>query len=500
MPSTYEAFHSAVREIGQLGSIESLLDWDSETIMPEGGLSARAEQISLIATLAHERRTSPQLGEMLEQLQGHVDDPVEQTNVREMRRAYIRATKIPAELVTRLSKVSVIAKEAWGKARAASNFAAFAPHLVELVEIKRHIADLIGFKGERYDALMDEYEPGMTSVEVQKVFSAIRGPLSDFVRQIVHSPRKPDSSVLHRHFPRAAQEAFGRKIAETIGFDFKRGRLDVSKHPFCGGTGPADVRLTTRYYEDFFSPSVFGIMHEAGHGLYEQGLPEKHMFTPAGQAISLGIHESQSRMWENFVGRSLEFWEKMYPDCQRAFPEALGGVSLDVFHGAINTVQASLIRVEADEVTYNLHIILRFEIERDIISGRLEVRDVPAAWNAKMKELLGITPPDDAQGCLQDIHWSAGMFGYFPTYALGNLYGAQFFEAAQRAIPNLRDELRRGQYTPLLAWLRENIHQHGMHYQPVELVRRVTGEPLSVEPFLRYVRAKFGPIYGLNLS
>lgn len=500
MPSAYEAFHKAIREIGQLGSIEGLLDWDSETIMPDGGLSARAEQISLIATLAHERRTSPTLGELIEQLDSRVDDPIEQSNVREARRMYERASRVPAELVTRLSRVSVLAKEAWGKARAGSDFPAFAPHLSELVNIKRHIADLIGYTGERYDALLDEYEPGMTSAQVEEVFTALRGPLCEFVRRLAHAPRKPDSSVLHRNFPRAAQESFARHLAEAIGFDFSRGRLDVSKHPFCGGTGPADVRLTTRYYEDFIAPSVFGVLHEAGHGIYEQGLPEAHMFTPAGQAVSLGIHESQSRLWENFVGRSREFWEGMYGACQRAFPDALGSVSLDAFHGAINTVSPSLIRVEADEVTYNLHIILRFEIERALIGGTLEVRDIPAAWNGKMRELLGVSPPNDAQGCLQDIHWSAGMFGYFPTYALGNLYAAQFFEAALRAIPNLRDELRRGQFAPLLAWLRENIHQHGMRYRAGELVHRVTGAPLTVEPFLRYIRTKFAPIYGLNIT
>lgn len=497
MSSGYEAFHRAIREIGQLGSIESLLDWDSETMMPTGGLAARADQISLIASLAHERRTSPKLGEMLDELQGRVDDPVGQTNVREVRRAYVRATKLPPELVKRLARVTVIAKEAWGKARADSNFAMFEPHLAELVELKRHVAELVGYRNERYDALIDEYEPGMTTAELDGIFLSLRDPLSDFVRQLAHAPRKPDASVLHRQFPKDGQEAFGRRIASAIGFDFTRGRLDVSKHPFCGGTGPADVRLTTRYDEKFFSTSIFGVMHEAGHGMYEQGLPEQHMFTPAGQAISLGIHESQSRMWENFVGRSHEFWERMYPACRETFAEALGGVSLEVFHGAINTVEPSFIRVEADEVTYNLHIILRFEIERDLIGGRLEARDVPAAWNASMKNLLGITPPDDARGCLQDIHWSAGLFGYFPTYALGNLYAGQFYEAARRDIPNLPDEIRRGQFGPLLAWLRHHVHQHGMRYLPNELIQRVTGSPLSVAPFLRYIREKFGAIYGL---
>lgn len=498
MSATYESFIAAVREIGVLGSVEALLDWDSETYMPEGGLMARAEQISLIASLTHERRTSPKIGEWLSQLEGRVDDPAAQTNVREVRRAYDRATKLPAELVRRLSKVTVVSKEAWGKARADSDFAAFAPHLSELVDLKRQVADLVGYRGERYDALLDEYEPGMTAAEVEAVFTALRGPLSDFVKQIAAARRKPDASILHRHFPRAAQEKFSRRIAEAIGFDFQCGRLDVSKHPFCSGVGPVDVRLTTRYYEDFFSPSVFGVMHEAGHGMYEQGLPTEHLFTPAGQAVSLGIHESQSRLWENFVGRSREFWEGLYPECRSNFSEALGSVALDDFHAAINIVEPSFIRVEADEVTYNLHIILRFEIERALIGGKLEARDVPEAWNAKMKEMLGITPPDAARGCLQDIHWSAGLFGYFPTYALGNLYAAQFFEAAEKVMPRLRGDIRAGNFADLLAWLRGNIHQHGMRYLPGELVQRVTGRPLSIEPFLNYVRTKFSPLYGLR--
>ena len=347
-----------------------------------------------------------------------------------------------------------------------------------------------------YDALFDEYEPGMTAASVEGLQRPC-GPLSAFVNQIAQSKRKADVSILHRHFPRAAQETLCREWAEAIGFDFSRGRLDVSKHPFCIHTGPGDVRLTTRYYEDFLSPSLYGVLHEAGHGLYEQGLLIEHLFTPAGAAVSLGIHESQSRMWENFVGRSREFSEGMYARCQSAFRESLGNVPLDAFYGAINVVEPSLIRVEADEVTYNLHIILRFELERELIAGRLEVRDVPGAWNLKMRELLGIEPPNNAEGCLQDIHWSMGAFGYFPTYALGNLYAAQFFEAARRAMPDLKDRIRRGEFRPLLDWLRSNIHQHGQRYRPTELVERVTGRSLSIEPFMNYLREKFSPIYGL---
>jgi carboxypeptidase Taq len=495
--SDYDAFMALIREAGILGSVEALLDWDSETYMPPGGLATRAEQIAFIAGQAHERRTNPRIGELLAKLEGGALDPIAATNVRETRRTYDRATKIPADLVRQIAKASTLAKDAWGKARAESNFDPFTPHLAELLDLKRQVADLVGYKGERYDALLDEYEPGMTAASVEKVFTALRGPLSDFVKQIAKAKRQPDVSILHRHFPRAAQETLCREFAAAIGFDFTRGRLDVSKHPFCSGTGPGDVRLTTRYYEDFLSPSLFGVLHEAGHGLYEQGLPADHQFTPAGNAVSLGIHESQSRMWENFVGRGREFWEGRYERCRATFPESLGNVSLDAFYGAINLVQPSLIRVEADEVTYNLHIILRFELERELIAGRLEVRDVPEAWNEKMRELFGITPPNNAEGCLQDIHWSMGAFGYFPTYALGNFYAAQFFAAARRAMPELADRIRRGDFRPLLDWLRSNIHAHGQRYRPAELVERVTGAPLSIEPFMGYLRDKFAPIYGL---
>lgn len=494
---SYSELIAVVKEANILSSIEGLLDWDSETVMPEKGLPARAEQLSLMAALAHQRRTDPRIGEWLAGLEGKAADESQAANLREIRRGYDRAMKIPAELIRRIAHASTLAKDAWGKARAEKNFSAFAPHLSILLDLKRQVADAIGYAAEPYDALLDEYEPGMTTAQVADVFGALRGPLTDFVKRLQNAPKRPDPAVLHRRFDRAAQEKFARRMAEVVGFDFAAGRLDVSKHPFCSGSYPGDIRLTTRYYEDFFSPSVFGVLHESGHGLYEQGLPVEHAFTPLGQPVSLGIHESQSRLWENFVGRSRGFWEKFYAEAQAAFAESLCDVSLDQFHAAINVVQPSFIRVEADEVTYNLHIIVRFEMERAMISGKLAVKDVPEAWNARMKEFLGITPPDDALGCLQDIHWSMGAFGYFPTYALGNLYAAQFFDAAKKAIPDLPDQIRAGRLRPLLDWLRETIHRHGQRYRAADLVQRVTGKPPSIEPFLAYVREKFSPIYGL---
>jgi len=498
MSDRYAELILLTREAGVLSSIESVLDWDQETYMPPRGIDARAEQLAAIAKLAHERRTDPRVGECLAALSDNGAEPARAANIREIRRGYDRAVKLPCELVHRIAQVSSVAKGAWAQARRESNFATFAPHLSELLTLKREVAERVGYQGEPYDALMDEFEPGATSVEVAAVFAALRGPLSDFVKRLSASPHKPDDAVLHRTFPRAGQEALARRLAEAIGFDFESGRIDVSTHPFCSGTTPHDVRLTTRYHEDFFNPSIFGVLHEAGHGLYEQGLDPAHVHTPMGQAVSLGIHESQSRMWENFIGRSLPFWEKFYPEAVATFPASLGDVSLESFYGAINTVKPSLIRVEADEVTYNLHIILRFELEREMIGGRLPVAEIPEAWNEKVFDLLGIRPTNHADGCLQDIHWSMGAFGYFPTYALGNLYAAQFFASMRHAMPDMDGRIRRGNFAPLLEWLREHIHRHGQCHRASDLVKRVTGSPLSVKPFLSYVTAKFGPIYGLK--
>ena len=497
MGDTYQQFIERVRQIGRLEAIEYLLEWDQETFMPSGGLKGRSEQRALAARLKHERMTAPELGELLSKLEPAGDDPVVTTNVREMRRQHDRAVKLPSDLVARIASVTAMAQAEWAPARKHSDFARFAPHLKEVVQLKRQVADLIGFDGERYDALMDEFEPAANAAEIAELFGSMRQPLASFIQEITSAPKQPDESIVRRRFPRAAQETFARKLAEAIGFDFDRGRLDVSAHPFCTAMAPGDVRFTTRYNENHFNSAVFGVLHEAGHGVYEQGLDPQHQYTPMGHSVSLGIHESQSLTWENLVGRSRPFWERFYPQCQAAFPEALRDVSLDEFIGAINVVKPSMIRVEADEATYNLHIILRFELERALIEDEVAVDDLPDAWNAKMVELLGIRPANDAEGCLQDIHWSVGAIGYFPTYALGKLYGAQFFAAARRAIPDLDDRIRSGDFHTLLDWLRANIYRQGMRYRAGELVREVTGAALSPEPFMSYLREKFAPIYGL---
>lgn len=495
---SYAEFLERVREIRRANAIESLLAWDQETYMPRRGAADRAQQLALIAGVAHDRLTSADFAGLLARVERDTPpgDSPEAANVREMRRLHDRAARVPTELVREIARCSALAKAAWQEARRLSRFGDFAPHLERLLELKRRVADCVGYKTEPYDALLDEYEPGAKSADIERVFHSLRPQLSALVAAISSAPRRPDVSVLKRGFPLDKQRAFVQRVLEAMGFDFERGRLDVSAHPFCSGQTPADVRLTTRYQEQWLPAALFGAIHEAGHGLYEQGLDAAHTDTPMAMAVSLGIHESQSRMWENLIARGRPFWEHWFAPLQAEFP-ALADVTLDAFHFAVNAVSPSFIRVEADEVTYNLHIMLRFDVERRLLRGELPVRDVPDAWNTAMRDYLGITPPDDARGCLQDIHWALGIFGYFPTYALGNLYAAQFLAAARRTLGDLDGMVRGGNLTPLREWVRDNIHRHGMRYPADVLCRRVTGAQLSDQPFIDYLHAKYRPLYGL---
>ena len=504
MPTASDAYANLVaelREIGLLSSVRSLLDWDEQTQMPPKGAGQRAAQAALLAKLVHGRVTSPRLGELLDASTDGAGggDSDRAANVREARRTYDRARKLPASLVEELARTGVLAQQAWVEARKRNDYPAFRPWLEKTVALKRQEADCVGYaSGNRYDALLDEYEPGATAADVNRTFVALRGPLVELVGKIAQSPRQAPLEVLQRHYPAAAQERLAREAAAAVGFDFSGGRLDTSAHPFCSGITPGDTRLTTRYDEHYFGDAFFSVLHEVGHGLYEQGLPAEHFGTPLGEAVSLGIHESQSRMWENLVGRSRSFWAHFMPKARQAFPQALAGVSDDDWHFAVNDVRPSLIRTEADEATYNLHVMLRFELEQAMLSGEVGAADVPAAWNERMKSYLGITPPDDASGCLQDIHWSGGMVGYFPTYTLGNLYAAQFIEQARQDLGDLDGMFARGEFQPLLGWLRKNVHTHGRRYRPTELVRRVTGRDPSPEPLLRHLRAKATELYGVN--
>ena len=495
----YEELTTLVRDTGILHSVAELLEWDQEVCMPPGGNAHRAQQRSLLAGMVHERITSPRVGELLAECEEeeYPEGSPEAVNIREIGRRYRKQTRLPASLVKEIARVTAEAHPVWVEARKKKDFSIFRPHLERIVELKREQAGAIGFEDSPYDALLDDYEPGEHTANLARLFEKLAPRLSDLLGRITASPVQPDSSIVRRDYPAVVQRELGIEAARAIGFDFDCGRVDPVVHPFCMTVGPGDVRITTRYNESFFNEAFFGVMHETGHGLYEQGLVAEDFGLPTGESVSLGIHESQSRLWENCVGRGRPFWEFFFPRLAEAFPEAIEGIEPDDWLRAVNEVKPSFIRVEADEVTYNLHIILRFELERAVIDGNLDVADLPGAWNGKFKDLLGLDVPDDSLGVLQDVHWSAGLFGYFPTYCLGNLYAAQFFAAARKQIDSLEEDFARGDFNPLLGWLRENIHKRGMSLPPRTLVREVTGEDLSAEYLINYLENRFGALYEL---
>ncbi|MEX0728635.1 MAG: carboxypeptidase M32 [Planctomycetaceae bacterium] len=498
----YQELIAELKQVSLLGSCAGVLGWDEQTYLPPGGVEHRANQLSLLAGMVHERATSPRIGELLSSLEqsGKVADDNDDlsANVREARRSYDRAVKLPRRLVEELSRVTSLGQQAWIEARKKSSFNDFLPWLEQIVTLKREQAIILATgDGPAYDALLDEFETGATTASVKAVFDPLRKELVELAAAIRESGRKPRTDVLKRSYPVDLQKKFAIEAAKKIGFSFHDGRLDVAAHPFCSGMGPGDCRLTTRYDEHDFPQAFFGVMHEVGHGIYEQGLDRSAYGTPLGETVSLGIHESQSRMWENFVGRSLPFWEHFYAPLQQTFPQALGDVSLDEFYAAINTVGSSFIRVESDEVTYNLHIMLRFEMEQQLISGSLKCSDVPNAWNSQFEHDFGLKVPNDTLGCLQDIHWSGGLIGYFPTYALGNMYAAQFFAHAQKELGDLAAQFRQCEFGPLKNWLNEKIHKPGKRYTPQELLFHVTGERLSPTPLILHLTKKFSSLYGM---
>jgi carboxypeptidase Taq len=488
------------RRTAVMVAIDAALGWDERTQLPPAGGDYRAEQSTLMAGLIHQRWIDPKFGDQLEELAASplAADPQSDSGVviRRLKRQRDKKVKLPPTLVEELARMAILGQQAWQEARQKNDFPAFQPLLEKTIDLKRQQAAALGYPQCPYDAMLDEYEPETLTSEVQPVLEGLRQQLVPLVSEIQASRRRPNTSLLNRDFPVAIQDAFGREAATAIGFDFARGRLDVTTHPFCTTLGPHDCRITTRYEPNFFNAAFFGILHEAGHALYEQGLPTEHYGLPIGEAISLGIHESQSRLWENLVGRSRAFWTFYYPMAQKRYPAALGDVAFEDFYFAINDVRPSLVRVEADEVTYNLHILIRFELERALLAGDLQAAELPAAWNEKYQKYLGITPPNDREGVLQDVHWSAGLIGYFPTYSLGNLYAAQFFAQAQSTLGNLDEAIGHGDFRPLLNWLRQNIHQHGQRWSAADLVQRVTGRPLSAKPLVDYLRTKLGPLYG----
>lgn len=487
--AAYEELVRQAREAAVLDSCAELLTWDEETYMPLKGVTHRGNQMALLAGLHHERCTHPRIGELLAAVETSslVADHESATaaNMREWRRSYDRLTRLPRRLVEELARITSLAQQAWQIAHARGEFRRFRPWLEKVLVIKREEAECLGYADEPYDALLEDYEPGARTRQIAELFERLRNELVPLVQSVADQSRRTDAAVLRRVYPVAAQRKFARSVAEAVGFDFQRGRLDDTTHPFFSSIGSGDCRITTRYHEHEFGEGFFGMLHEVGHGLYEQGFDPAHFGTALAEAPSVAVHESQARLWENVVGRCRSFWECFFPQARQAFPEALGDVALDAFLSAVRHVEPTFIRVRADEVTYNLHILLRFDIERDLLTGSLKARELPGAWNEASRRYLGITPTSDLEGCLQDGHWSAGMIGYFPTYTLGNIMAAQLFARAQADLGELDAAFAQGDFRPLLEWLRQHVHRQGARYSATELVARVTGSAQDHRPLLR---------------
>jgi carboxypeptidase Taq len=496
----YDWLHSYSKESAYLNAFADLAGWDQATYIPKKGYAHRAHMMAAMAKLGHERSVNPKIGEMLAKIEGSKlaagKGSVQAANIRGWRRTYNQATKVPERLAVELARASSEGQSVWEQARPKNDWKTFQPVLKRNIGLARELADALGYAGERYDALLDLYEEGATAAQIEPVFAQLRAATVDLLRRIKDSGRRPNTKLLHSDYPKAAQEAFGKEVIARLGFDMQATRLDVVAHPFQSTIGPGDVRITTRYDENFFSTAFFGTVHEMGHGAYEQGLLPQHWGTAAGNYASLGIHESQSRTWENLVARSLGFWRCFYPQAKKHF-KSLKGIRLEEFHFAVNAVKPSLIRIEADEVTYNLHIMIRFELELALLRGKLEVKDLPEAWDQKYQEYLGVRAKHIGDGCMQDVHWSGGLIGYFPTYSLGNLYAAQFYRKAEKDLGKLETQFAKGKFLPFMDWTRSNIHQMGARLKAPELVKHVTGEAVNPEYLIGYLNRKFGELYGL---
>ncbi len=489
----YQRLVALSEELQLLSDAAGLLSWDQEVNMAKKGVAYRAKQMAWFSGETHKKFTAPEVGELIsicEDKDATIDpDSDAAANLREWRHGYDQETKLPADLVTEYAEIRALAHESWAEAREASDFSMFAPHLEKLVDICKRQIEYWGYEDKPYDALLDQYERGSTTAELTTVFADLKQELVPIVDQAcAQDPFDPVKNGAD--YPIAKQKAFNREVAEAIGFDFEAGRIDTAVHPFCTGLGPKDTRLTTRYMTSDFRSSLFGILHETGHGLYDQGLREDVYGQPVGKAVSLGVHESQSRLWENQVGRSAEFWERWLPRAAEYFPN-LTELSVEEMTRACNQASRSYIRVEADEVTYDLHIMLRFEMESAIFNDNLAIADIPAEWNRRFKDMFGLEVDQDSNGCLQDIHWSMGGFGYFPTYSLGNLNASHLFKAAKAQDPQIQSGLTSGDYSSLLNWMRTNIHQPGSRYLPKDLVERATGSPVNAEAHLAHLRSRY---------
>jgi carboxypeptidase Taq len=499
MQQDAEKLRALLGDIADLERAGALLGWDQQVNMPPGGAEQRGQQLGTLGRLAHDRATSSELGRLLEGMRRSLPsldpDSDDARLIEVASRDYEKAVRVPSAFVEERARITTLAYEAWHEARRESRFALFQPHLEKVIDLLRRYVGFFPPAAHPYDVLLDDFEPGMKTAEVTAIFTALRPKQVALIKSIA-AARQVDDSFLHQPFAEQAQWDFGVEVITKFGYDWTRGRQDKSPHPFTQGFGVGDVRITTRVDPGFLGTALFGTMHEAGHALYGQGHAPELERGPLCDGASLAVHESQSRLWENLVGRSRPFWRAFYPRLQEMFPQ-VRHVPLETFYRGINRVQPSLIRVEADEATYNLHIMLRMEIEIALIEGNLAVRDLPARWSQGMNDYLGVTPPDDAHGVLQDVHWSTAGMGYFPTYALGNLISAQLWERIQRDLPDIEHQVSEARFEPLLAWLRTTIHRHGRKLRPQELVKRVTGSPIDAGAYMRYLERKFGEIYGL---
>ena len=489
-----DSLKTLVGEVVDLKHAADLIEWDERVYMPPGGVGVHGEMSATLRRLAHEKFTSAEVGDAIEAARAAVASEDADSDAARMvavtARDFEKATRVPADFVAEHAATVSTAQHVWAEARARADFQLFAPHLQKVVDLKRRYVTFFPPADHPYDTLLDEYEPGMKTAEIQRLFDVLR-PRQVAVIRAIADRATPHSSLLEAPFAEGDIWSFAVDVVTAFGFDWTRGRQDKSVHPFATGIGSADVRITTRWVEGQPLSLLFGTMHETGHALYEQGVSPAHHRTVLEGGASLGVHESQSRLWENLVGRSRPFWDHFFPALQQRCRAQLAGATIDELYAAVNRVRPSLIRVEADEATYNLHVMLRLELELALVDGSLAVTDVPAAWNARMQEYLGLTPPDDAKGALQDIHWSAGLFGYFATYTLGNVIAAQLWDRFGAIHPARDADLARGEFAPLLDWLRAELHQHGRKFEPQELVRRITGSPIDPEPYLRYLETKY---------
>ncbi len=500
MEDKLQLLKERLAEITDLIDVANVLDWDTQTYMPPGGAAGRAEQLGTIGKLVHEKMTTDEMGRLLAEAGAQVKeldpDSDDARLVNVALRNYTHRRQIPTLLMAELTRTTAAAHTVWVRARADKDFKAFQPCLEKIFDLKRQVADCFPVKESVYDQLLDEFEPDMKASQVREIFAGLKLQLVPLVRAIAAKP-EIDASALHLDYDEQKQWDFGLDVIRRFGYDFQRGRQDKTAHPFTTAFNLGDVRITTRVDPHFLNMALLGTIHESGHALYDQGYGPSLARTPLADGASHGIHESQSRLWENLVGRSRNFWRFFYPRLQATFPAQLQSVDPNIFYRAINKVKPSLIRVEADEVTYNLHTMLRFELEVDVLEGRVAVKDLPAAWNEKVKDYLGLDVPDDGQGVLQDVHWSSGYVGYFPSYTLGNIASVQFFEKACRDMPTIPSDIEQGDFRALLTWLRDNIHRHGRKYTPAELIQRATGGPLNPEPYVNYLKRKYTEIYDL---